>query len=71
VKIVELIEQLKLFDGESVVVCRGFDGEGFSDIKIEANIFIQKRPSASAQEIFGEYVKGTPGDQKAVLIDQF
>ena len=68
-KVAELIDKLKAFDQEMVVVTGGFDEEGFADIRTVKIIHMKARQLESAKQIIGEYEKDDSGSLTAILID--
>lgn len=52
-KVSELIEKLKYFDPDSLVVTGGFDEAGYADIRNVSMIYVKERASESAKEILG------------------
>ncbi len=50
-KVKDLIERLKAFDPESLVVTRGLDEEGFADIQSVITVQIQVRHSEAASRM--------------------
>lgn len=67
-KVKDLIEKLKAFDPESLVVTRGLDEEGFADIQSVSVVRVQLRKSESARQTIGEYESNEAG-KTAVLVD--
>lgn len=68
-KVSELIEKLKKFDPDSLVVVGGFDEEGYADIKRVQAVSIKLRESESAREFIGEYEQSEAKELSAVLVD--
>ncbi|MBX3021358.1 MAG: hypothetical protein KF799_06730 [Bdellovibrionales bacterium] len=68
-KVQELIEKLRTFDPESLVVTRGLDEDGFADIRFVEAIHVRERESEYAREIIGEYESSKDGKIPAILID--
>ena len=72
-KVKDLIEKLKAFDPEMLVVTRGLDEEGFADIYNLEIVSVQERTSEAAKQALGEYKKaGDDADSTrlaAVLVD--
>ncbi len=68
-KVKDLIEKLRTFDPETLVVVGGFDEEGYADIETINAITVEPRKSQA--DIFGAYQKSESGtvNQKAILID--
>lgn len=64
----ELIEKLKAFDPNTMVVTRGLDEEGFADIQTVKTVQLQLRKSEAARQTIGEYESAQSGDI-AVLVD--
>lgn len=66
----QLIEKLKEFDPETLVVTRGFDETGYSDLETVEWVQVAVRKSESARDTLGEYedANGASGI-KAILID--
>ena len=72
-KVKDLIEKLRAFDPEMLVVTRGLDEEGFADIYNLEIVSVQERTSEAARQALGEYKKaGDDADSTrltAVLVD--
>ena len=68
-KVKELIEKLKGFDPETLVVVGGFDEEGFADLARFEEVKVTPRKSGA--EVFGEYQKAesTASAIQALWID--
>lgn len=71
-KVKDLIEKLKTFDPNMLVVTRGLDEEGFADIREIEIVSVQERTSEAARQALGEYKKVDNQNspiQQAVLVD--
>lgn len=68
-KVSELIEKLKQFDPDSLVVVGGLDEEGYADIHRVQAVSIKLRESESAREFIGEYEHTQTNEMTAVLVD--
>lgn len=71
-KVKELIEKLKSFDPNALVVVGGFDEEGYADLKRIEMVEIVARESQTSIDVLGEY-RSPDRDEKnishALLID--
>lgn len=67
-KIKELISELQKYDPESVVVVRGFDEGGFTDIQVIKLIEVFKRTSEAMDQTFGEYEEPTTSKDKIQVL---
>lgn len=63
----ELIEKLKKFDPNTLVVTHGMDEAGYADIQVVKDVYVQ----LCEPEIIGEYEESETQKITAVLIDHW